>query len=109
MNVDDYLDTEDPDGTRLKGHRIWLNDILYEVVFNYRTVEELAARFPTLKIDELYASLLYFETHREQCLKNLTDHLDWIRRNVDAHAQESREIMDRLRQRKLQSLTAAGA
>lgn len=38
MNVDDYLDAEDPDGTRLKGHRIWLNDILYELVFNYRTL-----------------------------------------------------------------------
>jgi uncharacterized protein (DUF433 family) len=109
MNVDDYLDTQDPDGTRLKGHRIWLNDIVYEVVFNYRTVEELSARFPTLRMDEIYACLLYFETHREICLKDLTEHVDWSRRNIEAHAQESRDVMDRLRQRKLERIIAAGA
>jgi uncharacterized protein (DUF433 family) len=108
MNVDDYLDNQDPDGTRLKGHRIWLNDLLYEVVFNYRTVEELAGRFPTLRMDEIYACLLYFETHREACLKNLTEHVDWSRSNVETHAQESREVMARLRQRKLQQMMAAG-
>jgi hypothetical protein len=108
MNVEDYLDINDPDGIRLKGHRIWLNDLLLEVVFNYRTAEDLAVRFPTLRIDEIYAAMLYFETHRELCLKNLSEHLDWCRRNAESHAEESREMMERLRQRKLDRLLATG-
>ena len=35
MEFNDYLDFTDPDGVRLKGHRVWLNDLLYEVVFNH--------------------------------------------------------------------------
>jgi len=109
MDWNEYLDTQDADGTRLRGHRIWLNDLLYEVVFNYRTVEELSSRFPSLRQDEIYACLLYFETHRETCLRDLTCHIDWSRSNIEAHAEESRNVMDQLRRRKLERLATPGA
>jgi uncharacterized protein (DUF433 family) len=109
MTFEEYLDLDDPDGIRLKGHRIWLNDLLYEVVFNYRSAEELSIRFPTLMMDEVYAALLYFETHRKMCLENLTDALDASRRNIEAHAQDSRAAMERLRQRKMERAGTAGA
>jgi len=100
---------DDPDGIRLKDHRIWLNDLLYEVVFNYRAAEELCLRFPTLKMDEIYAALLYFETHRKTCLENLTNELDASRRNMEANARDSRATMERLRQRKIERTSTAGA
>jgi hypothetical protein len=109
MTFEEYLDFDDPDGIRLKGHRIWLNDLLYEVVFNYRAAEELSIRFPTLRMDEIYASLLFFETHRKTCLERLTDQLDASRQNIETHAQDSRATMERLRQRKIERTSTARA
>lgn len=107
--LDDYLDFNDLDGIRLNGHRIWLHDLLYEVVFNYRTVEELTVRFPSLRLDEIYACLLYYETHRQACLQQLAEHLEGSRRNFESHAAESRETMEQLRRRKFEQLASSGA
>jgi hypothetical protein len=73
------------------------------------TVKPRAQRSPTLKMDEIYAALLYFEIHRETCLEKLTDELDASRRNMEAHAQDSRATMERLRQRKMERAGTAGA
>ena len=71
MDFHQYLDLTDPDGPKLVGHRIWLDQLLHEVVQNRRDVDELIERFPTLDRQTIYACLLYFEQNRPSCLARL--------------------------------------
>ena len=71
MDFHPYLDLTDPDGPRLVGHRIWLDQLLHEVVQNRRDVDGLIERFPTLDRQTIYACLLYFEQNRPSCLGRL--------------------------------------
>jgi len=60
MNLHDYFDFLAPNDIRLKGHRIGIEDILYEYIHNAMSPDELATRFPTLTLEEIYATLLYY-------------------------------------------------
>ena len=71
MDFKQYLDLTDPDGPKLVGHRIWLDQVLYEVVHNRRNADQLIERFPTLNSETVYACLLYFEQNRSACLTRL--------------------------------------
>jgi uncharacterized protein (DUF433 family) len=64
MGFSQYLDLSDADGPRLVGHRIWLDQLLYEVVKHRRNADQLIERFPTLDRQTVYACLLYFEQNR---------------------------------------------
>lgn len=64
MQLEDYFDFLAPDEIRIRGHRIGLEDILYEYIYNEMTAGELAARFPSLSLEQIYAALLYY--HRNQ-------------------------------------------
>jgi uncharacterized protein (DUF433 family) len=71
MDFSEYLDFSDPDGPKLVGHRIWLDQLLYEVVQHRRDADQLIERFPTLDRQTVYACLLYFEQNRPSCLSRL--------------------------------------
>jgi len=71
MDFSQYLDLTDPDGPRVVGHRIWLDQVLYEAVHNRRNADQLIERFPTLNTETIYACLLYFEQNRSACLTRL--------------------------------------
>lgn len=68
MIFDEYLDFLAPDEIRIRGHRIGIEDLLYEYVYNEMTPAELAARFPSLSLEEIHAVLLYY--YRNQAAMN---------------------------------------
>jgi hypothetical protein len=45
MQSEDYFDFLAPDDIRIKGHRIGIEDVLYEYLFNAKTPDELQRRF----------------------------------------------------------------
>lgn len=65
MQLEDYFDFLAPDDIRIKGHRIGIEHILYEYVHRAQTAEEIARRFDTLSLDQVYATILYYLRHRE--------------------------------------------
>jgi uncharacterized protein (DUF433 family) len=91
MKVEDYLDLNDPDGIRFVGHRIWLNDLLYEVVYNSASADKLVERFPTLTMEQIYFALAYFEKHRWPLTKALIEELDRREKLHREHAEENRK------------------
>ncbi len=50
MQLEDYFDFLAPDDIRIKGHRIGIEDVLYEYIFNAKSPDELQRRFPTLTL-----------------------------------------------------------
>ncbi len=57
MQLEDYFEFLAADDIRLKGHRIGIESILYEYIHNEQTAEEIAVRFPTLSLEQIYATI----------------------------------------------------
>lgn len=88
MQVEDYLELDDPDGIKIRGHRIWMNDLLMAHLYNWMGAEGLLERFPTLNREKIYAALLYFEQHREELTRKLEEDIERQERNYTEHAAE---------------------
>jgi uncharacterized protein (DUF433 family) len=76
MQLEDYFDFLGPNDIRLKGHRIGIESILYEYIHRSQTPEEIAIRFPTLNLEQIYATILYYLHHKEQVHAYLTAWLE---------------------------------
>ena len=66
MQIEDYFDFLASGEIRIRGHRIGIEDVLYEYIYQEMTPADLAARFPSLSLEEIYAALLYY--HRNQAV-----------------------------------------
>jgi uncharacterized protein (DUF433 family) len=98
MNVEDYFDFLRADDIRLKGHRIGIESILYEYIHNAQTAEEIAARFPTLSLEQVYATILYYLHNKEQVDTYLVNWLEHGRRMREEQARNPTPVMLKLRQ-----------
>lgn len=83
MQLEDYFDMHAPDDIRIKGHRIGIESVLYDYLFREHTPEQIAQRFPSLELEQIYATILYYLRNRETMDAYLRDWLSW-RENVRA-------------------------
>ena len=96
MQLEDYFDFLAPGDIRIKGHRIGIETVLYEHIHNARTPEEIQQTYPTLTLDEVYATILYYLHNREQVSKYLTDWLEYCRKAEEEHDRNPSPARQRL-------------
>ncbi|MFM7425231.1 MAG: DUF433 domain-containing protein [Elainella sp.] len=77
MQLEDYFNFLAPDDIRLKGTRIGIETILYDYLFRARTAEEIAQTYPSLTLEQVYATLLYYLHNKTNVDAYLTDWLEW--------------------------------
>ncbi|OCR02021.1 hypothetical protein BCD67_07540 [Oscillatoriales cyanobacterium USR001] len=73
----DYFNFLTPDDIRLKGTRIGIETILYEYIDRSRTPEEIAQTYPSLTLEQVYATILYYLQNKETTsdyIKNWIEH-----------------------------------
>lgn len=73
----DYFNFLTPDDIRLKGTRIGIETILYEYIDRSRTPEEIAQTYPSLTLEQVYATILYYLQNKETIsdyIKNWIEH-----------------------------------
>jgi uncharacterized protein (DUF433 family) len=97
MRIEDYFDFLRPDDIRVKGHRIGIESILYEYIHNAQTAEEIANRFPTLDLEQVYATILYYLHNKEQVDIYLANWLEHGRRMRAEQARNPSPAMLKLR------------
>ena len=107
MLLEDYFDFLSENEIRLKGHRIGLEDVLYEHLYNELTPKELAERFPTLSAAQIHAAILYYLTNQEHIDVYLAEWLEHGRRQREAQARNPTPAMMKLRQAKAALQTQA--
>jgi len=98
MQLEDYFDFLAPNDIRIKGHRIGIESVLYEYIHRAQTPEEIADRFPTLSLEQIYATILYYLHNKEQIDAYLTEWLEYGRRMRAEQARNPTPAMLRLRQ-----------
>lgn len=86
MRLEDYFDILTPNDIRLKGHRIGIEDILYEYIHNAMSPETMTARFPTLTLEQIYATILYYLRHKETLDSYLAD---WLERTEQRRREQA--------------------
>jgi uncharacterized protein (DUF433 family) len=79
VQIEDYFEFESPDEIRIKGHRIWIEHVLYQYIYRAQTAEEIAQYFDTLTLEQVYAVLLYYLKNKEAMNKYMADWMDYCR------------------------------
>ncbi|MEB3881898.1 DUF433 domain-containing protein, partial [Lyngbya sp. CCY1209] len=65
MQLEDYFNFLADDDIRLKGTRIGIETVLFDYLFRARTPEEIASTYPSLNLEQVYATILYYLHHKE--------------------------------------------
>jgi uncharacterized protein (DUF433 family) len=108
MLLEDYFDFLARDDIRLKGTRIGIETILFDYLFHSKTPEEIAQIYPSLTLEQVYATILYYLHNRLFIDAYMTDWLEWgDRMRAEQHA-NPRPIVEKLRQLKAQKLAKSG-
>ncbi len=97
MQLEDYFDFLDANDIRIKGHRIGIETVLYEYIYRAQTAEEIAARFDTLSLEEVYATVLYYLHNKEAVGKYLADWLEYCRRSREENMRQHPEFYEKMR------------
>lgn len=100
MKVEDYFDFLAADDIRIKGHRVGIESVLYEYIHRAQTPEEIAQTLPTLNLEEIYATILYYQQNKSQMGAYLSA---WIEHGERMRAEQERRptpAMRRLRKLK---------
>ena len=76
MQLEDYFNFLTPNDVRLKNSRIGIETILYEYIYRARTPEEIEQIYPTLTLEQIYATILYYLHEKDQLSQYLADWLE---------------------------------
>ena len=107
MQLEDYFDFQRRDDIRIKGTRIGIESVLYEYTHRGQTAEEIAVRFPTVTLEQVYATILFYLHNKESISSYLADWLEWGR--VMREEQEGKPHSGIIHLRELREAIAAEA
>ncbi len=103
MHLEDYFDVLAPDDIRIRGTRVGIETVLYEYIHRSQTAEEIAERFDTLTLEQVYATILYYLRNRDTVAAYLAA---WLEHGEQARAARADDPVfqrqrERLRQARL--------
>jgi len=101
MQLEDYFDFQRPDDIRVKGTRIGIETILYDFIHRARTPEQIAQTYPSLNLEQVYATILYYLHNKEAVSKYIADWLEWSHQQLKA--QQLNPSPSAIRMRKLRA------
>ena len=88
MRLEDYFDFLAPNDIRIKGTRIGIETVLTDYLELGLFPEQIATRYRTLSLEQVYATLTYYWRNREQVnayLHAVDAELERQRREQDQH------------------------
>jgi uncharacterized protein (DUF433 family) len=109
VSIQDYFDFLAPDDIRIKGTRIGIESVLYQYIHRGQSAEEIAARFHTVNLEQVYATILYYLSNREDVDRYITDWLAFADSARETQKHNPPPVVQRLRQVKaMQQPSAPG-
>jgi len=107
MQLEQYFDFLAPDDIRIKEHRIGIESVLYEYLFREQTPEQILLRFPSLTLEQVYATILYYLSNREKVKAYIKDWLEWGERMRAEQDRNPPPVVVRLRTLKAEQQKAS--
>lgn len=97
MQLEEYFEFLSEDDIRLKGTRVGIETILYDFIHRQRSPETIAQTYPSLTLEQVYATILYYLHNEEAVSKYLADWLNWGREARKQQGQNPSPELKRLR------------
>jgi len=97
MQLEEYFDFVAADDIRLRGHRLGIESVLYEYLFRSQTPEEISRRFETLRLDQVYATILYYLRNEASVRQYMTNWLESARQAREEQPLRSPEFVEKIR------------
>ena len=101
MRLEDYFDFLSTDDIRIKGHRIGIDDVLAYYLEGF-SAEEIGARFPSLTLEEVHATITYYLHNRAEIDALLRRLADWREQRYQIASADPSPLARRLRELKAQ-------
>jgi uncharacterized protein (DUF433 family) len=99
MQLADYFDFLAPNDIRIKGTRVGIESILYEDIHRKLAPEQIAPKFRTVTLEQVYATILYYLHNQETVSKYLADWLGWSHQQWKAQEMNPHPGIIRFRER----------
>jgi uncharacterized protein (DUF433 family) len=105
MQLEDYFTFLAKDDIRTKGTRIGIETVLYDFIHRARSPEEIVSTYPSLTLEQVYATILYYLHNKEAVSQYLTDWMEWAREMRRQQAANPSPEIQRLRRIKAERLS----
>ena len=102
MDINNYFDHLAPDDIRIKGTRIGIESVLYEYIHREQTPEEIVNSFPSLTLEKVYATILYYLQNKQAIDNYMTEWLEYGKRMREEQERNPPPVVVRLRELKAQ-------
>ena len=107
MNIEDYFDFISPDDIRIKGHRIGIETVLKYFLNGY-TPEEIAALYPDLSLEKIYATITYYFHQKVSVNAYLIRLKSWQDQRYEEWVNNPSPLIQRLQKVRDQKLASIG-
>lgn len=104
MQLEEYFDFLSKDDIRVKGTRIGIETVLYDFIHRLRSPEEITNTYPSLKLEQVYATILYYLHNKEAVSEYLSNWMEWSREMLRQQAANPSPEIQRLRKIKAEKL-----
>ena len=92
MDVRDHFDFIDETSIRIKGYRVYIDEVL-EQRLQGKEPEEILCCFPKLPLEKIYATLLYYEANKTE----ITAYLERVKQEKKKLDKEWRQTQGSIR------------
>jgi uncharacterized protein (DUF433 family) len=97
MLLEDYFDFQAPDDIRIKGSRIGIETVLHDWLHRARTPEEIAAAYPSVNREQVYATITYYLRNQAEVDRYIAEWLEFGRRMRAEQAKDQSPWLVRMR------------
>jgi uncharacterized protein (DUF433 family) len=101
MQLEEYFEFLSDDDIRLKGTRVGIETVLYDFIHRQRSPETIAQTYPSLTLEQVYATILYYLHNKEAVSKYLADWLEWgreVRRQQNMNPSDAAKRLRRIKE-----------
>lgn len=102
MQLEDYFNFLFPNDIRLKETRIGIETVLYDYIYHAKTPEEIANTYPSLTLEQVYATILYYLHNKDEVSQYLTEWIEHGERMREIQKQNPPPVAEKLRQLRAQ-------
>ena len=79
MQLQDYFDFLAPNDIRIRGSRVGIETVLADYIDRGRRPEQIQKSYPTLSLEEVYATILYYLHNRPAVEQYLAEYHEYCR------------------------------
>jgi hypothetical protein len=94
--LEDYFEFSGPNPIRIKGHRVGTN-LIIEDFKSGKSPEEIGAEFPTIRLEDVYATITYYLLNQQQVDQWLQVLEDWMHQDMQDKRMHPSPVVRRLR------------